>query len=62
MFRIALYRQCSKSGGTKQNQPGNPRFREPELILREFISNYYGAITNIDYNMGRIMAGLKNTV
>lgn len=42
-----------------KNQPGNPRFREPELILREFISNYYGAITNIDYNMGRIMAGLK---
>lgn len=30
----------------------------PEMILREFISNYYGAITNLDYNMGRLMAAL----
>jgi arylsulfatase A-like enzyme len=31
---------------------------QPELILREFTSNYYAAITNLDYNMGRIMESL----
>ncbi len=30
--------------------------REAEELLREFISNYYAAITNLDWNMGRLMA------
>jgi len=31
---------------------------EPEAILREFTANYYGAITNLDYNMGRLISAL----
>ncbi len=34
---------------------------QPELILREFMSNYYGAITNLDYNIGRIRKALAES-
>ncbi len=43
------------------NAGSAPFGREAEQLLREYISNYYAAITNLDWNMGRLMNQLAES-
>ncbi|NCO34559.1 MAG: hypothetical protein AUJ92_07415 [Armatimonadetes bacterium CG2_30_59_28] len=34
------------------------RYADPEMVLKDFIARYYAAITNLDWNFGRLTAAL----
>jgi len=49
-----------ENGYTRSDSVAPPESNgDPENILRHWTANYYGAISNIDYNVGRLLAELE---